>query len=71
MRRWPEIVGGNVKRLRKAHGLTQEVVAQRAEIVVRYLSGIEGGKENPTVEVLGRLAEALGVHPSVLWAEGE
>ena len=27
-----------------------------------YLSGVEGGKRNPTVVVLDRIAGALGVH---------
>ncbi|HEX4198045.1 MAG TPA: helix-turn-helix transcriptional regulator [Caulobacteraceae bacterium] len=63
---WEQIVGANVRRLRKERGLTQEDVAHPAGISVRYLSGIESGQENPTVAVLGRLAAALGVHPSSL-----
>ncbi len=69
MRNWRAVVGGNVKRLRKERGLTQENLAQDAGIVVRYLSAIEAGRENPTVDVLGRLAAALGVHPGVLLEE--
>lgn len=36
-------------------------------IAVRYLSAIEAGRENPTVDVLSRLAAALEVSPGVLW----
>jgi transcriptional regulator with XRE-family HTH domain len=67
--RWEAIVGRNVKRLRQAKKLTQEALAHAAEIDTRYVGGIERGEENPSVAVLGRLAEALGVHPSALLAD--
>jgi transcriptional regulator with XRE-family HTH domain len=67
--RWEAIVGRNVKRLRQAKKLTQEALAHAAEIDTRYVGGIERGQENPSVAVLGRLAEALDVHPSALLAE--
>jgi transcriptional regulator with XRE-family HTH domain len=69
MESWRAVVGGNVRRLRRERGKTQEVLAQEAGIVVRYLSAIEAGRENPTVDVLGRLAAALETHPSSLWDE--
>jgi transcriptional regulator with XRE-family HTH domain len=67
--RWEEVVGQNVKRLRKAKKLTQEALAHAAEIDTRYLGGIERGEENPSVSVLGRLATALDVHPKALLDE--
>jgi transcriptional regulator with XRE-family HTH domain len=67
MESWRAVVGGNVRRLRRERGKTQEVLAQEAGIVVRYLSAIEAGRENPTVDVLGRLAAALETHPRSLW----
>jgi transcriptional regulator with XRE-family HTH domain len=64
--RWEEVVGRNVRRLRRAKGLTQEELAHAATIDTRYVGGIERGEENPTVAVLGRLAAVLGTHPSQL-----
>ena len=32
-----------------------------------YLGGIERGRRNPTVAVVGRIAAALGVHPRDLF----
>ena len=53
-------VGLNVQDLRRAKGLTQEDLAARAEIHQTYLSGVERGKRNPSLDVLERLAKALG-----------
>lgn len=64
--RWEEIVGRNVRRLRKAKGLTQEALAHGAEVDTRYIGGIERGEDNPSVAVLGRIAKVLEVHPSEL-----
>jgi len=64
------IIGGNIRRLRKAAKLSQEELAAEAKIDMRYLGGIERGQENPTVAVVGRIAKVLGVHPSALLLEG-
>jgi transcriptional regulator with XRE-family HTH domain len=68
---WEAVVGRNVKRLRTAKKLTQEALAHAAEIDTRYVGGIERGQENPSVAVLGRLADALGVHPAELFSAQE
>ena len=54
-------VGLNVQRLRRERGLSQEELAARAAVHQTYLSGVEGGKRNPTVVVLDRIARALAV----------
>ncbi len=64
------IIGANVRRLRKAKGLSQEALAAECDIDMRYLGGIERGQENPTVAVLARIAKALGVQVAALIAEG-
>jgi transcriptional regulator with XRE-family HTH domain len=63
---WRAIVGANVRRARQTAGLTQEQVALEAKIDLTYMGGIERGKRNPTVLVLVRLADALGVDPTDL-----
>ena len=52
--------GLNLQKLRRERGLSQEELADRANIHQTYLSGVERGKRNPTVTVLHRIAEALG-----------
>jgi transcriptional regulator with XRE-family HTH domain len=67
--RWEEIVGQTVRRLRTARGLTQEELAHGADIDTRYVGGIERGEENPSVAILGRIAEVLDTHPAELLKE--
>lgn len=64
---WNEIVAANVRRLRVQRKLTQEQLAHDAEIDLTYLGGIERGRRNPSVSVLGRLAAALRTHPARLF----
>lgn len=56
-----KLVGRNFARLRKASGLTQEQVAERANLSQQYISDLENGKRNPTVETLYDIAQAFGV----------
>jgi len=54
-------VGLNVQVLRRERELTQEELAHRASMHQTYLSGVEGGKRNPSIQVLERIAGALRV----------
>jgi transcriptional regulator with XRE-family HTH domain len=51
--------GKNVHRLRMAARLTQEELAERADISRRYLQQIEAGEMNPTINIAARLCKAL------------
>lgn len=55
-----------MRRARQAAGLTQEQLALEARIDLTYAGGIERGRRNPSVKVLARIAEALGVEPAEL-----
>lgn len=54
-------VGLNVKRRRKARGLSQEVLAHECGLHRTYVSGVERGLRNPTVVVLEAIAVALNL----------
>ncbi|WP_436642166.1 helix-turn-helix domain-containing protein [Microbaculum sp. FT89] len=54
-------VGINVSRLRGDLGLSQEALSFECGLHRTYISGVERGVRNPTVVVLARIAEALGV----------
>ncbi|WP_438022007.1 helix-turn-helix domain-containing protein [Sorangium sp. So ce233] len=61
-----EYIGANVHRHRVRLGLTQDALAEAAEISTGFLQRVERGKTNVGVVVLVRLADALGVEPGVL-----
>ena len=61
-------VGLNVRRLRLKRDVSQQVIAFEADVALNYVSGIECGKKNPTIDVLERLAKALRVKPADLLA---
>lgn len=58
--------GRTVRRLRHAMGLSQEGLADLANIHRTYIGGIERGERNPTLTMIVRLARALGVPPAKL-----
>lgn len=68
-----QLLGANVRRHRRLKGLSQERLALDAGMERSYVSDLERGTRNPSVRALGRLAEALGVEPSLLLVttEGE
>ncbi len=61
MRDLRTIFGKNVRRWRGQRRLTQEQLAFEAEIDLTYMGGIERGKRNPSLMVMGRIAKALSV----------
>ncbi len=55
-------IGTNVRRIREQKGWSQEKLAEMAELDRTYISGIERGLRNPTIIVVQRIADALGVN---------
>lgn len=60
----------NLKTLREAQGLSQEVLAGKAGLDRTYVSSCERGERNVTLVTLDRLSTALGVLPRSLLDEG-
>lgn len=58
--------GERVRQLRKAKGLSQEKLAELADLHRNYIGGIERGERNLALLNILRLARALGVSPSQL-----
>lgn len=56
-----KLLGRRIKSLRKMRGYTQEQLAEIIDINPKYLSSIERGEENPTLDLFLRLAEGLKV----------
>lgn len=55
------LVAWNLRRIRVKRGLSQERLAFDAGVDRSYTGGLERQEENPTVDVLDRLANTLGV----------
>lgn len=62
-------LGRNVRRMRLERGYSQERLAGDAEIDLTYMGGIERGRRNPSLLVMGRVAKALNVTILELLAE--
>jgi len=60
--------GSAVRRHRELLRLSQEDLADRSGLDRTYISGVERGIRNPTLQVMQRLADALGIDLDVLFA---
>lgn len=56
-----QTVADRLRQIRREKGINQEELANSAGINRSYLSSVENGKSSPTIEVVERLAVALGV----------
>ena len=54
-------IGQRIREIRRDRGVTQETLAEAAEISVPYLSCIERGSKNVSLQTLIRFAAALDV----------
>ncbi|BBB94828.1 transcriptional regulator protein [Bradyrhizobium elkanii USDA 61] len=63
------LVSWNVRRIRVERGISQEKLACGAGIDRSYMSGLERQSKNPTIDLLERIADSLGVHLSELFVQ--
>lgn len=63
-----EKLGKAIVNLRKERGLSQEIFAYDAGIDRRYMSDIENGKRNISLDILERISQKLGLKISELFA---
>ena len=54
-------LGTRIRDLRRSLGLSQEELGHRARLHWTYLSDLKRGRQTPTLDVVNRLARALGV----------
>jgi len=58
--------GARVRALRTEQGMSQERLAELAQLHRAYISGVEIGRRNISIWTVHRIAHALGVTSSVL-----
>lgn len=64
-----EILGFNIKRLRKEKDWTQEYLAELAGISVPFMTQIELARKQASLEVVEKIARALDVPYSILFIQ--
>lgn len=62
-----QMLGNRIRTLREGQGLTQgQLAAMIGNDTKQYISALEKGDKNVTIDVLCRIAEALGANVSDL-----
>jgi transcriptional regulator with XRE-family HTH domain len=59
-------LGAAMRSVRRKRGHTQESFAALAGISSRYYGAVERGRFSPTVNVVAKVADGLGIRPSEL-----
>jgi transcriptional regulator with XRE-family HTH domain len=60
--------GASIREARKRLNISQEELGFRTELDRTYISGIERGERNPSLENIGKIAKALNVPLSQLFS---
>ena len=58
------MIGEKIKNLRESDGLTQEEVAEKVGVSKEFISMVESGKRNPSLEVLSKIASIFSMEAS-------
>lgn len=64
-----ENFGKKIQELRKSQGISQENLALLSGLDRSYISGIEQGKRNASLEVVEKLAKALSIEVKEFFEE--
>jgi len=59
--------GNKIREIRKQQGISQEGLADLAELDRTYIGGIERGIRNPSLKNIAKIAKALRVQPRELF----
>lgn len=60
--------GKRIKDIRRIKGMTQEKLAENSDIALSYIAMIEGGKRNPTLDFITRIAKGLDIEIQQLFS---
>ena len=57
----------NIRKFRTELGWSQEKLAEKADVSPSYITQIELGNRSPTIEVIEKIATALGIEYKILF----
>ena len=63
---WKDDFGNDLRKHRINRGLTQETLSFNAGLSARYVQRLESGEQQPTLETIFKLANALQTTPTEL-----
>jgi transcriptional regulator with XRE-family HTH domain len=66
-----QLVGDNIRNLRKARGWSQEELGEHAELSYKFVGEVERGTVNPSLDSLAGIATALNVGIVKLFGESD
>lgn len=61
-----QILGQNIRHFRQSKGITQEALAEIVDVSGSYIGYLERGKKSPSLDLLVKIAQTLGVEPARL-----
>jgi len=64
-----QMVGEQIRKARRLRGMTQERLAEQSGLSFSYISDVERGTRNISLESLGKIINALGVKPAQLFED--
>ena len=64
-------IGQRIKQLRKEIGLSQESLANEAEVDRTYVTDVENGRRNVSVEILEKIIKGLNISFSLFFDSKE
>lgn len=64
-----DLFARNMRRLRRGLGLSQETLGVESGLTQSYVSGVEAGKRNPSLDAIGTIAAAMGIPMAKLFEE--
>ena len=64
-----QIFGNNIKHYREKKGLTQQQLADLTGLNRVYITDVEGGKRNVTLDIMAKFSAGLGVKLGTLLTE--
>ncbi len=65
-----KLIGERIRLIRKQKGITQEELAEKAQLMYQYISGVERGSRNISIDSLERIIDALEIETSQIFVFG-